>query len=174
MVVYFLKDNTSNKTTTMSIDHIYDKHGIMRRYCGNCKQGICKAIARETSTQMCQNQSFFNTSAPSLSWTFFTWRQSLDTMDSLIQSVGHGYELYPFLIQSRQYKSVPDANCDLCDWFCKLFQFLSPTLLVLIFLLVEVRFGHQNDVNSIELSPRLILLYKLLRNHYFIVQTITN
>ena len=47
-----LKDNTSNKTTTMSMDHIYNKHGIMRRYCGNCKQGICKAIARETSTQI--------------------------------------------------------------------------------------------------------------------------
>ena len=46
MVVYF-NDNTSNETTTMSMDHIYNNHGSMERYCGNCEQGIRKAIARE-------------------------------------------------------------------------------------------------------------------------------
>ena len=46
MAVYF-NDNTSNETTTMSMDHIYNNHGSMGRYYGNCKQGIHTAIARE-------------------------------------------------------------------------------------------------------------------------------
>ena len=46
-------DNTSNKTTTMSMNHIYNNHGSMGRYCGNCKQGICTAIAREYKHQKC-------------------------------------------------------------------------------------------------------------------------
>ena len=72
-----------------------------------------------------------------------------------MQPIGHGDEVDSFIIQSKQYKPVPGAHCDHCSWFCKLFQFLFPTL-VSIFPLVEIRFGHQNDVNSIELSSRLI------------------
>ena len=53
-------DNTSNKTITMSMDHIYNNHGSMRRYCGNYDWGIRKAITREykQAQKMRQNQSF--------------------------------------------------------------------------------------------------------------------
>jgi len=74
-----------------------------------------------------------------------------------MQPIGHDDEVDSFIIQSKQYSPVPGAHSDLCSWFWKLFQFLFPTL-VSIFLLVEVCFGHQNDVNSIGSSLRLICM----------------
>ena len=58
-----LNDNTSNKTITMSMDHIiYNNHGSMGRYCGNYDWGIHKAITStreyKQTPKMQQNQSF--------------------------------------------------------------------------------------------------------------------
>ena len=35
----------------MSMDHSYNNHGSMGQYCGSCKWGIRKAIAREYKYQ---------------------------------------------------------------------------------------------------------------------------
>ena len=35
----------------MSMDHSYNNHGSMGQYCGSCKWGIRKAIAREYKHQ---------------------------------------------------------------------------------------------------------------------------
>ena len=88
-------------------------------------------------------------------YCFFTLWWPPDTIDSLIQSVGNSDELYRIAIQSKEYKPVPSAHCYYFGWFRKLFQFLFPTH-VSVFPLVEIHFGHQNDVNSTESSPRSI------------------
>ena len=65
-----LNDNTSNKTITMSMDHIiYNNHGSMGRYCGNYDWGICKAITSkriQASTKNATKSIILNAVALSL------------------------------------------------------------------------------------------------------------